>query len=116
MPLLDIVEFLFSIAFIAAGLLFQDTWLSHFSILITFNGAPALIKLIACPPVFTVGAPDPKTNKVTEWPLKCYYQARVVAVSFLFWAIIVQEVLSTYAIADKTFYDDFTYGLCSFCY
>jgi len=116
MPVADLVELISSIIYVALGLSLQDTYLVHLSVLMVLNAVPSLFKLVVALPMLTIGAPNPRTKLFTVWPLKLYYWIRVLALGILLWLMIANTALSTYAITNPALYDDFNYGLCSFCY
>jgi hypothetical protein len=116
LPVADFVELCVSVVYLVLGFTLQDTYIGHLTILVGLNIVPSLAKLIACLPMLTIGAPNPRTKLISVWPLKLYFWVRVLSLGLLLWLIIVNASLSTYAIANQNFYNNFDYGMCSFCY
>lgn len=116
LPVADLAELLVSIIYLILGFTLQDTYLAHTSILLVCNVIPSLAKLLACLPMLTVGDPNRKSKLISVWPFKLYFWTRVIALGLLLWIIIVNVSLSSYAIASSQLYNNFDYGLCSFCF
>ncbi len=66
--------------------------------------------------MLTVGAPDPKTFETSVWPHRCYFLSRMFGLLLNLLAFLAQITVSSLAIYNPTYYDDPTYGVCSFCY
>ena len=115
-PVADLVECVISVLYITLGFTLQDTYIGHLTILIALNTVPSLAKLIASLPMLTIGAPNPKNKLISVWPLKLYFWIRVLALGILLWLMLANTALSSYAIANPTFYNNFDYGLCTFCF
>lgn len=114
-PLADLFELLFAIAYLTNGYLLQDTWLAHATVLIIGNTLSSFIKLLACLPTLTVNSDHEIINQ-RSWPFKCFYYFRIIGFLFSLLSIATQLSLSIYGINNSNFYDDIQYGFCSSCY
>jgi hypothetical protein len=116
MPLFDVIELILYIVFCIVAYFNQDTWLVQISLLVLVNVAADVFKLLGSLPMLTVGAPDPKTTETAVWPHRCYFLARMFGLLINLLGFLAQITVSSLAINNSNFYDDPTYGVCSFCY
>ncbi len=116
LPVADLAEMAVSVVYLILGFTLQDTYLGHVTVLLSLNVVPSLAKLVASLPMLTIGAPNTKSKLTNVWQLKLYFWIRVLALGLLLWLILLNASLSSVAIANPKFYNNFDYGMCSFCY
>jgi len=101
MPIFDLFELFVYGAYILVAYFGQETYILQISILIVINGFSCIVKLIGSLPMMTVGAPNPKTNKITIWPHRYYFLTRTFGLIINVIALSAQLGISSYAIWDN---------------
>ena len=116
MPLFDVIELILYIVFCIVAYFNQDTWLIQITILILTNAGACVLKLLGSLPMLTVGSPDSKSSETTVWPHRCYFLMRMLGFLINVLGLLAQITVSSIVINKSTYYDDPTYGICTFCY
>lgn len=115
MPALDFIELIIQVPLLIVSFTVQDTWASHYTLMLSVNIVATMVKLVGSIASFCAGIPGRDSGLISTWQYKCYAWVRATALALFAWGWLLNWVLTTWAIGDSAYYDDETWGLCSFC-
>ena len=116
LPILDFTELVIEVPLLIATFAGQDTWMAHYTLLLIVLMIATIVKLFGAVTIFCAGIPGLSKGVISTWQYKFYWWVRMAAILIFMWGWALNYVLSQVAISSVDYYDDISWGLCSFCY
>lgn len=89
--------------------------MAQVTLVLAANTAATILKLLAAPTIFCAGIPWGHKGLITTFGIQIYGWVRAAALTVFVWGAVLNWILVTWVIAVPDYYNDPSWGLCSFC-